>query len=593
MRYRPDIIEQVRNETDIVQLISSYLPLKQKGSSFFGLCPFHHEHTPSFSVSPDKQLYYCFGCGAAGNVFSFLMQMEHCEFAEALQILAERANITLPAQEQTKEEREAESFKERLYLLHKVAGRFYYDVLQSEEGLAARKYLEERRVSLPIQRKFGLGFSPKGRSALLQHLKKEGFTKREMVESGLVMENDHGLYDRFYGRLMFPIFDIKGRIIGFGGRILDKGEPKYLNSPETMLFQKKKNLYGVHFAQKARKDTILLVEGYMDMISIYQAGFPFVVASLGTAFHQDHANLLKKVAKEVILLFDSDEAGEKAALRAIPILVGSGFQVKVLQVPMGKDPDQFIKEHGTAAFGRLLVDAKGYLAFEIDCIRKKYNLENLEHKVAFTKEAAALLAKLPSAIERDGYTKDIAAKTGIDTAAIQAEIAKIAREDQTAFEKEAEKKRLRLYQGKTQVEARKDAKGVQEAQSVLLTAALNYPHLCQRLQEVLPETDYLEEVYQQMAKALYEAADAGQKLYPAQLVNLFETPQMQEKAAAVFAKPVEYPDNKALEKAVNEALQLVKRTKLDVSASSAESVEELQRLILEKKQLEQFWLTLS
>ena len=588
MRYPQEFIERVRAETDLVELVSSYLPLKQKGSSYFGLCPFHHEHTPSFSVSRDKQLYYCFGCGAAGNVFGFVMQMENCGFPEALKLLAERANIPMPAQEMTWQEREEESLRERLYEMHRAAGRFFYDALQAEEGMAARNYLEQRRVSLPIQRKFGLGYCPKDRTALTRHLKQLGYREEEMKESGLVIEGKHGLYDRFSGRLMFPIMDWQSRIIGFGGRILDRGEPKYLNSPETKIFQKKKNLYGISFARKAKKDTILLVEGYMDMITIYQAGFPFVVASLGTAFHQDHANLLKKVAKEVILLFDSDEAGERAALRAIPILVGNGFTVKVLQVPMGKDPDQFIKEHGSAAFGRLLVEAKHYLAFQLDCIRKKYDLNSLEQKLQFTKEAAVLLARLSSPIEQDVYAREIAAKTGVDLGAIQTEMRARSRKEAEDFARESEKQRRRAYQDAASLQERQKAKGLQDAQGTILSVLSGYPAFLPKIAEMLHPDDFLDETYRRLAEAVYAQASAGQRADPAALVSLFDTAAEQEKAAAAFARPLPQGENGELEKAVNEALQLVKRTAIEVKSASVTDVQTLQELLAERKKLERF-----
>ncbi len=442
MRYPREVIDEVRLQNDIVEVISQYVPLKQKGSTHWGLCPFHNEKTPSFSVSSEKQFYYCFGCGAAGNVFSFLMEMDNMDFPQALKALAERAHIDLPEPERSAQAVAAEQAKQRLFDIHTAAGRYYYECLQEKQGEQARAYLEKRKMDPRIARKFGIGYSPDSYDALLKHLKEKGFTLSDMLKSGLVLENrdGKGYHDRFRGRLMFPIFDVQGRVVGFGGRILAKGEPKYLNSPETILFSKSRNLYGLNFARAAKKRELILVEGYMDMLSIYQAGFHNVVASLGTAFNQEHARTLKRFADDVILLYDSDEAGTNAALRAIPVLVKNGFRVKVTQVPDGKDPDEFIKAKGAAEFSKLLVNAVHYISFEIACIRRKYNLKNPEHRVRFATEAAEILSKLDSEIERNVYLGEVSRVTGVEEEAIRREIQKLMRKEDEAFRKEAEKR---------------------------------------------------------------------------------------------------------------------------------------------------------
>ncbi|MBR5122437.1 MAG: DNA primase [Anaerotignum sp.] len=431
MRYPREVIDEVRLQNDIVEVISQYVPLKQKGNSYFGLCPFHNEKTASFSVNSEKQFYYCFGCGAAGNVFSFLMEMENMEFPEAIKKLAERAHIDLPEPEKSAQVVAAEQAKQRLFDIHTTAGRYFYECLQEKQGEEARGYLTKRQMDPRIARKFGIGYSPDSYDALFKHLKEKGFTVSDILKSGLVLENKDGkgYHDRFRGRLMFPIFDVQGRVVGFGGRILAKGEPKYLNSPETILFNKSRNLYGLNFAKAAKKRELILVEGYMDMLSIYQAGFHNVVASLGTAFNNDHARTLKRFADDVILLYDSDEAGTNAALRAIPVLVKNGFRVKVTQVPDGKDPDEFIKAKGAAEFSRLLINAVHYISFEIACIQRKYNLKNPEHRVRFATEAAETLAKLDSEIERNVYLGEVSRVTGVEEKAIRAEIDKLLRKE--------------------------------------------------------------------------------------------------------------------------------------------------------------------
>jgi DNA primase len=394
--YPQEILEEVRVQNDIVDVISEYLPLKQKGTSYFGLCPFHNEKTPSFSVSSERQFYYCFGCGAAGNVYTFIMQMENDTFPEAVKRLADRVHITLPQPQYTQQAKEQELQRQRLFDLHKKAGRFFYEKLHEPVGEQARAYLQKRQMNDNIQKKFGIGYAPKGQQELYQYLQKQGFSQQELQKSGLIIERkeEKGYFDRFRNRLMFPILDIQGRVIGFGGRILSQGEPKYLNSPETLLFNKSKNLYGLNFAKNTRKREIILVEGYMDMISLYQAGFRNVAASLGTAFNQEHAKVLKKYADSVILLYDSDDAGTMAAQRAIPILTQNGFYVKVLQVPNGKDPDEFIKQSGAKAFSRLLANAQHYITFQIQCLKKQYDLTQPQQKVEFTTKTANILSKL-------------------------------------------------------------------------------------------------------------------------------------------------------------------------------------------------------
>ena len=590
MLYSQDLVEEVRIQNDIVEVISGYIPLKQKGRTYFGLCPFHNESTPSFSVSPDKQLYYCFGCGAAGNVFSFIMQMENCDFVEALKKLAQRVNVTLPEGEYSKERAAEEENKKRLFEIHSEAGRFFYDILQSEEGSETREYLNEREISVAIQRKFGLGYAPKGNDRLYKFLKKKGFNENDIVRSGLCLEskNKKGFYDRFSDRLMFPIFDVQGRCIAFGGRIMNKGEPKYLNSPETLLFNKRRTLYGLNFARSTKKKEIVLVEGYMDALSVYQAGFHNVSASLGTAFNKEHAITLRKFLTEVILVFDSDTAGETAALRAIPILLEQGFKVKVLRVPNGKDPDEFIKQNGSLEFGKLLVNAKGHISFEIDCIKKKYNLNSTEGKLEFTKEAALMLSKLDSPIERDVYTKEIAKETKIAEDAIFGEILKLKDANDIGFAKEAEKKRLRIYNQKSINEGIKNSKGVWQAQCNILFLCATNKDFYEKIKEHMSPEDFIDDIYIRLAEIIFETAKTGKQIFPAEVVNFFETSEEQKKVAEVFTIKFMWDSKRELEKIVSEEIKLIKRTKADILASKASSVEEIENFLKIKKEIESF-----
>ena len=592
MRYPREIIDEVRMQNDIVEVISQYVPLKQKGNSYFGLCPFHNEKTASFSVNSEKQFYYCFGCGAAGNVFSFLMEMENIDFPEAMKKLAERAHITLPEPERSAQVIAAEQTKQRLFDIHTTAGRFFYDCLQESQGEEARAYLAKRQMDPRMARKFGIGYSPDSYDALFKHLKGKGFSVSDILKSGLVLENKDGkgYHDRFRGRLMFPIFDVQGRVVGFGGRILAKGEPKYLNSPETILFSKSRNLYGLNFAKAAKKRELILVEGYMDMLSIYQAGFHNVVASLGTAFNQEHARTLKRFADDVILLYDSDEAGTNAALRAIPVLVKNGFRVKVTQVPDGKDPDEFIKAKGAAEFSKLLINAVHYISFEIACIQRKYNLKNPEHRVRFATEAAEILAKLDSEIERNVYLGEVSRVTGVEEEAIRSEIRKLMRKEEEAFQKEAERRQQNLKN--YAAEGRKVEKGLIEAQRNLLYYAAQQQRVYDTLKGILTEDDFTEEVFRRAFGHIGELWSGAGHVFPADLVSRFEETKEQKLATEIFAVQLPMENGGDMEKAINEQVRLLKRTKIDHLTASATTVEEVQRLVEAKRKLDSLYITI-
>lgn len=593
MLYPQELIDEIRTQNDIVSVISEYIALKPKGSSYFGLCPFHNESTPSFSVSADKQFYYCFGCGESGNVYSFIMRMENCDFPEAVKRLADRAHISLPEPEYSAEAARAERLKQQIYEMHRAAGRYYYAALHSRNGERALKYLNERGVKEEIQKRFGIGYAPSGRDHLCRYLKEKGFSTDAMIKSGLVMasKDGKGLYDRFFNRLMFPIFDLQGRPIAFGGRVIDKGEPKYLNSPETVVFNKSRTLYGMNFAKAARKKEIILVEGYMDMISIYQAGFPNVVAGLGTAFNNDHARTLRKLADSVILLYDSDEAGTRAALRAIPVLVNNGFDVKVTQVKGAKDADEFIKKYGAEAFGKLIVDAVSHITFRIGCAGKNYNLENADHRVRFAEEAAKILADVANDIERDVYTKETAAVCGIDEAALRSRISRIRDASESEFLMEAEKKRKRVYSDKESRDIR--PKGITEAQKTILSMAVENDKVLKAVFSVLKAEEFEDGVYRTLAERIYNDSVGGRKSVPADLVSCFENIEDQNTAAAVFAVKNDIDNVSKLEKAVTENVRLIKKNYTDSLLAKASTAEEVKRLIDVKRKLDELYITIS
>ena len=592
--YPQEILEEVRVRNDIVDVISEYLPLKQKGTSYFGLCPFHNEKTPSFSVSSERQFYYCFGCGAAGNVYTFIMQMENDTFPEAVKRLADRVHITLPQPQYTQQAKEQELQRQRLFDLHKKAGRFFYEKLHEPVGEQARAYLQKRQMNDNIQKKFGIGYAPKGQQELYQYLQKQGFSQQELQKSGLIIERkeEKGYFDRFRNRLMFPILDIQGRVIGFGGRILSQGEPKYLNSPETLLFNKSKNLYGLNFAKNTRKREIILVEGYMDMISLYQAGFRNVAASLGTAFNQEHAKVLKKYADSVILLYDSDDAGTMAAQRAIPILTQNGFYVKVLQVPNGKDPDEFIKQSGAKAFSRLLANAQHYITFQIQCLKKQYDLTQPQQKVEFTTKTANILSKLDNDIERNVYTNEISNMTGISQQAIENEIVKIIKKENEMFTQNAQQKRKTQYYQNNKDLITKSSGTFAAQRDILFLCASNI-QVFNKIKTILSAEDFTEEIYKKVYEKIDLLHQKSAVVFPAELVNYFELPEEQKIVTEIFAVALQYKSTKEIEKALTEEVKTLKRTSLDKLASQAQSVEQIKKLIAEKGKLDSLYITIA
>ncbi|MFR4441098.1 MAG: DNA primase, partial [Hungatella sp.] len=383
MFYPEEIIEDVRMKNDIVDIISGYVKLQKKGSSYFGLCPFHNEKSPSFSVSPGKQMYYCFGCGAGGNVITFIMEYENYSFSEALQMLADRAGVMLPKEEYSKEAKAQADLRASLLEINKLAANYFYYQLGHPQGKQGYDYLKNRQLTDETIRRFGLGFANKTSDDLYLYLKQKGYSDSLLKETGLVSIEERGGHDKFWNRVMFPIMDVNNRVIGFGGRVMGDGTPKYLNSPETKLFDKSRNLYGLNYARTSREKYLLICEGYMDVIALHQAGFANAVASLGTAFTTQHAGLLKRYTDQVVLTYDSDGAGTKAALRAIPILKEAGISVKVLNMEPYKDPDEFIRQLGAEAFRERIDQAKNSFLFEIDVCKQNYHMEDPEQKTAF------------------------------------------------------------------------------------------------------------------------------------------------------------------------------------------------------------------
>ena len=409
--YSDELKEEVRSANDIVDVISGYVRLQKKGNSYVGLCPFHNEKTGSFHVSQNKQLYHCFGCGAGGDVFAFLMEYENFSFKEAMEQLADRVGMTLPVQELTEKEKRESDYRSMLLEVNREAGKYYYMLLRSRRGAHALEYFRGRQLTDETMQKFGLGYADKYSDDLYRYLKGKGYSDQLLKDAGLITVDEvRGAHDKFWNRAMFPIMNVHNKIIGFGGRVMGEGEPKYLNSPETQIFDKSRNLYGLNLARQSRRPQMLLCEGYMDVIALHQAGFDHAVASLGTAFTSGHASLLKRYAKEVYLTFDSDGAGVKAALRALPILKEAGLNAKVIHMEPYKDPDELIKALGADAYQERIDQAENSFLFEIRILEQNYNMADPQGKTAFYNEAARKLLAFSEELERNNYIEAVARK---------------------------------------------------------------------------------------------------------------------------------------------------------------------------------------
>jgi DNA primase len=413
-------LDELNHRTDILDLVSSYVTLTKKGNKYWGLCPFHSEKTASFSVSPDKQMYYCFGCHKGGGAVNFVMELEGLGFVDAVDLLARRAGLEMPEQSGDGSSRKQ---RERLLALNKEAARWFHDQLSTPEAADGAAYFRRRGLSRKTITGFGLGYAPAGWDNLIQAMAAKGYEKAELLEAGLAVKNSNGrIYDRFRHRVMFPIIDVRGNVIGFGGRVLDDSKPKYLNSPDTLVFNKSRNLFALNLAKKSKLGRIILTEGYMDTIALHQAGFDCAVASLGTSLTEDHVKLLSNYTKEVVISYDGDDAGINAAQRAIGLLEKSGINVRVLRVTGAKDPDEFIKTYGAAAFAALLDGSSNHIEYQLNQVKSKYDLTQDDQRVAYLKEAAKLVAKLDSPVEREVYGTRAAEAAKFSAAAMEAEV---------------------------------------------------------------------------------------------------------------------------------------------------------------------------
>ncbi len=587
MRYSEETIDRVRSGNDIVDVIGSCVQLKKKGASYFGICPFHNEKTPSFSVSPQKQIYYCFGCGAGGDVVSFLMEYENMSFPEALKSLADRAGITLPQRTESEEQGEAKRERERILSLLKDAATFYYNNLRSPEGKDGLDYFRKRGLGAQVLQSFGLGYAGK-KNGVCDHLKEKGYSDEEINKAGLVYVNEkQGIRDRFFNRVIFPIMDPLNHVIGFGGRVLGNGEPKYLNSPETTVFNKGRQFYGLNIARKTRKKYFIICEGYMDVISMHEAGFTEAVATLGTAFTEEHAGVIRKFRKEARLIYDSDSAGEKAALRALPILKKAGIPSRVVNLKPCKDPDEFIRKMGAEEFEKRVENAENAFFFEIHALEKEYDLKDPEGRTKFQQSLAKRLAGIEDEIERNNYTEALASeymiKDELLKRAVEGFVLTGISHDETAADDPAGDVSYTAVRQKRIKET-----GGTGAQKYLLTIIGDDPdRVYPAVKPYIEPEDFTPGIMRMTAESLFGQLDSG-IFNIAGIVGRFEDPTERREVAEIFNTTLDQDlSNTERENALTDLVIRIKRESFKRRDEENEFGEDLiSRSIKEKKLLE-------
>ena len=608
MYYPDEVIEEVRMKNDIVDVISGYVKLQKKGANYFGLCPFHNEKSPSFSVSPGKQMYYCFGCGAGGNVITFLMEYENYTFQEALSSLADRAGVSLPKMEYGREAREQAEMRTRLLEVNKLAANYFYYQMKQPQGKPAYDYFRLKRgLADETIVHFGLGYSNKTSDDLYRYLKGKGYEDSFLKDTGLVTLEERGGRDKFWNRVMFPIMDVNNRVIGFGGRVMGDGGPKYLNSPETKLFDKSRNLYGLNYARLSREGYLLICEGYLDVISLHQAGFTNAVASLGTAFTSQHANVLKRYTDQVILTYDSDGAGVKAALRAIPILKEVGMSIKVLNMKPYKDPDEFIKNMGADAFRQRIKEAKNSFLFEVDVLRRGYEMDNPEQKTRFYQETARKLLQFGESLERENYLQAVAREQMIPADELRGLVNRMGMSmglkageslshSGRVVPRETEEE---VFPGRGLAGSRKPRRpdkedGIRRSQRLLLTWLIETPALFEKIEGVITADDFVEDLYHQVAQMVFDGHREG-NLNPAAILSRFinDEDQYKEVAALFNASLKESLNNEEQKKAFSETVMKVRKNSLDVASRNAKDITQLQEIIRQQAALKQLHISLD
>lgn len=585
MYYSDDLIEEVRAANDVVDVISSYVRLTKKGSSYFGLCPFHNEKSPSFSVSPGKQMYYCFGCGEGGNAISFIMKYENYTFQEAVKYLADRAGIRLPEVEATPEEKRKAGIKSVLLDINKEAALYFYKLLKSDKGEHGYEYLRGRGLSDDTIKGFGLGYSSNYKDDLYRYMRSKGYNDDILKETGLFTFSERGVFDKFSNRVMFPIMDVNSRVIGFGGRVMGEGEPKYLNSPETLVFDKGKNLYGMNIARTSRKGSILICEGYMDVIALHQAGFDNAVASLGTALTPRQASLIKRYSSNVYLTYDSDGAGVKAALRAIPIFKEAGCTLKVINMKPYKDPDEFIKNKGPDAYEERIEKARNSFLYEIDRMKENTDMDSPDAKAAFYIDVARKLLSFSDELERNVYIDTVSREFFIPKEALEQSV----RQQALTYKGEDSAKRQSDYDNKKREKKTAEEKindGIKTSQRLLLTWIIDEPEIYEKIKGIVGADDFDDEIYHKAAGMIFVQLENGEKPTPAKVVNLFTDEEEHKVVASLFnTQLAESLSGAEKEKAITDTVKKVKDYSLTKAIKAATDGSEMQRLMMEHNAL--------
>ncbi len=581
--YSEEQIEEVRSRSDIVSVIGRYVRLKRTGSGYTGLCPFHNEKTPSFHVNPARQMYKCFGCGVGGNVLTFVMEYENLTFPEAMEMLAEQAGIDLPKQEMTAQQKQQEGIRLTLLEINKKAARYYFALLKSPRGKTGYDYLTGRGLTDETILHFGLGFAGQGGGELYQYLKKEGYSDQILKETGLFKMDERGVYDKFWNRVIFPIMDVNNRVIGFGGRVMGDAKPKYLNSPETKIFDKSRNLFGLNYAKRGKRNNMILCEGYMDVIALHQAGFTNAVASLGTAFTEQQANLIRRYTDEVLLTYDSDGAGVKAAMRAIPMLRRAGITGKVIHMEPYKDPDEFIKNLGADEFEKRIEEAQNSFFFEIEVTKRNYSMSDPDQKTKFIHEIARKLLVFEDKIQRNNYLEAVAARYNIKTEDLQQLVVRYGNQMPSGYEEVMEERQQeRLRKGRK----KESREGISYSYRLLLSWLIEEPQLFRQISQWIKPEDFEEGLYRIVAKELYEQMEKDE-LEPARIIGHFTEVEEQNKVASMFqtsfGSEIQAEEKK---KAITDLILKIKEHSLERQAGEVTDLNELQKLVQQKKMLQ-------
>ncbi len=548
VRYSEELIDEIRNSNDIVDIISQYVILKRSGRNFFGLCPFHKEKTPSFSVSPDKQIFHCFGCGAGGNVIHFVSKIENVDFKESLEILADRVGIKLPTLENNVDSKRLE-LKEKVYEINKIVAIHYHETLYKPQAKVAQEYVKKRKLDNKALKEFCIGYAENA-NVLYKLLKEKGFTEEEILASDLVIKKDNNYVDRFKNRLIFPIQDIRNRFIAFGGRVLDNSLPKYINSPENIVYSKARNLYGLNVAKNSKTRKLIIVEGYMDTVSLHQRGIDNVVASCGTALTEAQGRLLRKYAEKVIISYDSDSAGQSATLRGLEILNNLGCDIRILQMEGAKDPDEYVIKYGNGRFNDLVENAISLVEFKIKVLKKGLNIENTNDKIKFMNEIAKILGGVENRIEQEIYIDKISRDYNISKEAIYAQINKneySKNKGSKILESSTARKPI-LKEQRTQINPE-----LEKRENIIISLLLEgKEEVYNKIKDIINPNDFKNEANQKIMKKLYEELEKGNSNIN-NIIDIFaDDEQVVNSLTGIMADDYEIEDNKkALEDVIN------------------------------------------